>query len=653
MPDGYVVSVGVKADFADLKTQSAEGGAAVEQMAEQIVESTAPATAAVEQLGAAHSHAVPQVAAASGALRELEGHMPIRAAERFLTTTLGLGPALTAAFPLVGAIAMSGMLIEMGGRLVKFGSDAVQLGRELGTGWLTGAIGQLDDLASTVKQADEEIDRLNKDLDQTRQRGQEAALEHIRLTQGPAAAYRAEAQNATDREKKNEGELNNLLRERANLEAKAKPESVTLAGGKVLELRTTQDNLKAAKELEVVNKQIADYQATDNNLLAEAANLELQAQQVKEKKTKEPKEQDDTSEVDRYLEEQQKRAAREAEDEKKLHGDMVMQMVRDNEIAARENERIDDEVAANWSKGQEEEIRQAEKAEREKEEVERKYQEALARSAEQMQRAYEQGFKQVEGPLNAFADHWLQSGQRMGAAFQRMYDQMAMSAINALLRIGERWAAHELLITAAHIAGIATRRGADTVADGQLFSQLAIRLIRWIMTELGMTSAHVSANATKAGSDMATAATSAAITSATNVAQVSSFTAVAAMGAAASQAGIPIVGPELAAAAATVMTGMGAGYAALAAFENGADYIPRTGIAMLHQGEAVATRGENSRISQLIAMNQSGGPPSGVHFHDHSNFTGIDGASVAGMARQHGAQFRRETMRQLRLMNKV
>jgi hypothetical protein len=48
-----------------------------------------------------------------------------------------------------------------------------------------------------------------------------------------------------------------------------------------------------------------------------------------------------------------------------------------------------------------------------------------------------------------------------------------------------------------------------------------------------------------------------------------------------------------------------------------------------------------------------GGAPGGVHFHDHSNFTGIDGASVAGMARTHGAQFRRETMRQLRIANKI
>lgn len=61
------------------------------------------------------SHQVPQYAAASGAVRLLEGNMNnlIRPAERFLATTLGMGPALQAAFPVVGAIAMGSVLLEL------------------------------------------------------------------------------------------------------------------------------------------------------------------------------------------------------------------------------------------------------------------------------------------------------------------------------------------------------------------------------------------------------------------------------------------------------------------------------------------------------------------------------------------------------------
>ncbi|HKT25519.1 MAG TPA: hypothetical protein VJR04_13000 [Terriglobales bacterium] len=63
------------------------------------------------------SHQVPQYAAASGAVRLLEGNLNnmIRPAERFLATTLGLGPALQAAFPIVGAVAMIGVVEQLFG----------------------------------------------------------------------------------------------------------------------------------------------------------------------------------------------------------------------------------------------------------------------------------------------------------------------------------------------------------------------------------------------------------------------------------------------------------------------------------------------------------------------------------------------------------
>ena len=65
-----------------------------------------------ERLAQGMGHAVPEIAAASGAIREFEGNLPIRAVERFLTSTLGLGPVLAAAFPVVGAIALAGVVGE-------------------------------------------------------------------------------------------------------------------------------------------------------------------------------------------------------------------------------------------------------------------------------------------------------------------------------------------------------------------------------------------------------------------------------------------------------------------------------------------------------------------------------------------------------------
>lgn len=67
-------------------------------------------------------HAVSSMSAASGALRELEGNFThnIRAAERFLGTTLGLGPILQKAFPVVGALAFAGVVVELGTKVYEF-----------------------------------------------------------------------------------------------------------------------------------------------------------------------------------------------------------------------------------------------------------------------------------------------------------------------------------------------------------------------------------------------------------------------------------------------------------------------------------------------------------------------------------------------------
>ena len=71
------------------------------------------ATRSVRGLSQALHGTVPEVAAASGAIRVLEGNMPIRAVERFATNVLGLGPILQGAFPLVGAIALGEMVVHV------------------------------------------------------------------------------------------------------------------------------------------------------------------------------------------------------------------------------------------------------------------------------------------------------------------------------------------------------------------------------------------------------------------------------------------------------------------------------------------------------------------------------------------------------------
>ncbi len=65
---------------------------------------------------------VSNIQATSGALRVLEGNMNnnLRAAERFIASVLGLGPALQAVFPIVGGIAFAGLLGELADKVLKF-----------------------------------------------------------------------------------------------------------------------------------------------------------------------------------------------------------------------------------------------------------------------------------------------------------------------------------------------------------------------------------------------------------------------------------------------------------------------------------------------------------------------------------------------------
>lgn len=81
------------------------------------------ATTATTQLSASTKKGVTDLQATSGALRVLEGNFGtnVRAAENFLVKVLGLGPVMRLAFPIVGAIALIGVLdilVEHVGKLV-------------------------------------------------------------------------------------------------------------------------------------------------------------------------------------------------------------------------------------------------------------------------------------------------------------------------------------------------------------------------------------------------------------------------------------------------------------------------------------------------------------------------------------------------------
>lgn len=112
-------------------------------------------------------------------------------------------------------------------------------------------------------------------------------------------------------------------------------------------------------------------------------------------------------------------------------------------------------------------------------------------------------------------------------------------------------------------------------------------LAKSLQFEIQSTLAHQVANQTKVASDTTASAQTTAISSVSALQQINHEAAVAAASVWASLSGIPLVGPVLGAAAAGATY---AGVMALAAFETGG-IIPNTGVALVHQGEAVLPKG--------------------------------------------------------------
>ena len=237
--------------------------------------------------------------AATAGIGILEGRMMSgnRAAAAFLSTTLGLGPALQAAFPVIGALALGEVLVQIVKGIVNFSEKASELATELNTDWLTGAIGQMTGLAKATEEADKQIEKFAKDNDEAKQKIASAAVEQARLnaelaTPGPKGAQQGAIAADNVRAQQIQQRINALEREKElatqaaeaygkNAETQSAPEKpgVTLSKGDIAEQRKLQEQA------------IAEYKSAEleqTSLIAEKENLILQAE-VARAKVEKPK----------------------------------------------------------------------------------------------------------------------------------------------------------------------------------------------------------------------------------------------------------------------------------------------------------------------------------------------------------------------------
>ncbi len=695
MADNYTISVGVKADFSELKAQSQQGAAALEnfqtrsgaavqafqaaakegakaaeflnkQMAElgaagvavvpameQAVAAFREMQAAQEGAAASSGHLTNAFYATQGAARLLEGHMPTRAVERLIASSETASSILLSAFPVIGAVGLGIVLADVIKRMVSFGNEATELGRELGTGWLDGAIGQMTGLASATKQADDEAMRLAADQDRLRNQSQAADIEHIRLTQGEGPADYAKAGQLQDRI--NAIERMKAVQLAAIDEARRRAESAH-----TVDMEGSQGVLKARVEQAAATKQYNDLLAQEAVLVKQKENLYLEAQKAEEKGKKEPK--------PNYSD---ALAAQEEEQGKSLGSTVVYweqvvaatgkyhaQLLRAEEAFRRELmakgkiampagagaepgaidmaglqaaetpsmkpqlgsmdladlQGLQKSIAPMGPAG----LGEKQLAEYQRiqtritqilEQESRKREEVAKQEQEKQQRAFEKTFQGLTGPLNQFTDYWLTNSHWMGMAFTNMLDQMAMHFID-----------FEMVTLEKHIA-----------------------------TELQKRLATEISNTAQVASTAAATATTGTLETMSSIKSLTKSAAKAAGKAWSAFADIPVVGPELGAiAAAATYTGV----MALAAFEKGGIIPGSIGSAVPilgHAGEAVLPQ----PLTAMLTNAAQNGGTGAVHYHDHTSLSGIDGASVEGMYRNNAAAGRREFMRQLRRMNKI
>jgi hypothetical protein len=98
----------------------------------------------------------------------------------------------------------------------------------------------------------------------------------------------------------------------------------------------------------------------------------------------------------------------------------------------------------------------------------------------------------------------------------------------------------------------------------------------------------------------------------TNVSEGTSSAALAAVNAFASICAIPIVGPELAPAAAATAYGQGMGWAALASAAGGWDQVPSDQVAQIHKNEMVMSAPLATGIRNMVANGQAGAAGKGA-----------------------------------------
>ena len=640
---------------------------------EQLTAASTTAAASQERVAVSMAGTTSSTIATNGALRVMEGSLigSTRAAGSFLANTLQLGPALAAAFPVIGAAALAMVLIDVGRELKKFSDNAQDLADELNTGWLEGAILEMSGFGDEVKKTEKEIEALNKDIDAQITKQKELSFAQTGRREGPGGEATARAQ---DLQKSADGmriyidlQRQMLKQDQEDADTKAKaaqsfsedPGLVNIATGKAM-------SAAAAAASERVKEDIArlkDLEATLQTMGMTGTSLAQEAgdsgvpKAVKGSTKESSQEKEFFRNRMRNYEEYTRRVEKDTKEQEEF-----LDHFWDNQLAAA-------------ARAEEFEKHMAQGAAREAEEHKRYHEQQMRILEEEIQ-----GTVQAAEAEQQRADRYLENQARMGKmspkqAAQGRIDASNLSQAAQVNAVGSELAGTDRQSEPAKYQALQNkiteiqRKGAaqrEQIAqqEAQREQQQYAQMFQRMYAPLNEFTDHWLTSNRNMGQAAIKMADSYAITMINALMKVAAQELIglaikktvgdqkalidakgAATGAYNATVDIPVVGPVLAPIAAATA------FAAVLAFEKGTDYVPRTGMAILHEGERVSTRPENEAISKAL-QGGNGGSGGDNHYHYSPNISGIDGASVAGMARQHGNMFMRQAARQMRLMGR-
>ena len=643
---------------------------------------------AVDAANGALGHQVSATIAAGAEMRVLEGAMPIRAAEQFIARIEGVAPVLQAAFPVFGAIALGEVLVRADEAAYKLSErfDDIAKARKRATEEMKEfdrelartreEIVRLNDkqfedtygkVAASAKRAADQTQNLAHATTEAMLREQLATQRNIAdnpisssdATGGAqmAAQYRQRAvalieisriereldlitaQRHADELKQGEESLQSLREQQSERDKALKHEESEADRAAKEEQRYQQEiSLERSEQFVRGLHELQEYGAKKTAELERQRLQDLDAaikDSVEQAKAAEGAQKRETESLKRGIEERRRIRIEDAEAgsagrladlagqraslqkpegvNKTPEAELAylealrsidhqiiaekqrtqLQIIADDAAAAAAAAQISEEAASEAERRTLADIRKLQ-------EINRQGQIAMANDTKailnQQMQQYQQFFQQINAGFQRSFDQWLSGHKSFVASVQQVWAGMVVSFTNSIIQMGLKWAEQQILMTVANATGVAARTAA--VAAGS--------------------------------------AAQASFASVAAAAQIQVYAAEASAATYAALSPIPIVGPALAAVAAPAVyytvEALGTG---LAAFETGG-IIPNTGVALVHQGEAVLP----APLTQTLmnASGEGGGITinGGVHVH-----------SPSANPKQHAIDF----MSQLRSMN--